>query len=171
MIPASPLGPIEAKIAWVRACNDRFGERLLNDIRVSAQIETLKAATEASFKEMTRSGVREMCRRCETEEGGSCCGAGLENRYDGWLLLINALLGVTIPAERWRKDACFFLGETGCRLRARHVICINYVCKKITDAFSPSRLEKLREREGEEIQTLFRLNESIKALLTKWTSG
>lgn len=168
---APPSGPIESKIAWARALNDRFGERLLHDIRVSAQIEILKATTQASGKEMTRSGVREMCRRCEMEDGGSCCGAGLENRYDGWLLLINVLLGVTLPHTRWRDEACFFLGKKGCRLTARHVICINYVCKKITDAFPPSRLDTLRKREGEEIQTLFLLNERIKGMLRQWTGG
>ncbi len=170
-MPAPPSGPIETKIAWARTCHKRYGERLLKDISVSAHIEALRVATQASGKEMTRSGIREMCRRCETEEGGSFCGAGLENRYDGWLLLINALMGVALPAERWRNDACFFLGEKGCRLRARHVICINYVCNKITDTFPPPRLETLREKEGEEIQTLFRLNEGIKAVLKEWTSA
>ncbi|MEJ2586392.1 MAG: hypothetical protein P8165_02180 [Deltaproteobacteria bacterium] len=161
--------PIREKIAWAQACRERFGERLLEDRRVSAQLNALRAASKACAAEMTRSGVRDMCRTCEADEGGSCCGAGLEDRYDGWLLLINCLLGVDLPSRRRFEKSCFFLGENGCRLLARHVICINYVCKKITDALPPSSMHPLREKEGEEIHALFLLNETIKRLLREWT--
>lgn len=162
--------PIADKIAWAQDAYDQFGKRLLAENTVSDALNHLMAAILASREELIRSGVCEMCRVCEVEEGGSCCGAGLENRYDGWLLLINRLLGTTLPTVPWRQDACFFLGRTGCLLLARHVICINYLCKNVTHTLPPSRLESLREREGKEIEALFGLNERIKTLWKGWTT-
>jgi hypothetical protein len=124
-----------------------------------------RRAVVASHQEMAATGMVEICRRCEEEEGGSCCGAGLENRSDGWLLLTNLLLGCSLPAAAHDAESCYFLGPNGCRLTARHTICVNYVCRKITDQLSPGALARLREREGEELQCLFLLVERIKGLV------
>ena len=53
---------------------------------------------------------------------------------------------------------------------ARHVICINYLCTKIADLIKPHTIIKLREREGEELNTLFLLQERLKKVLREWTS-
>lgn len=162
--------PIAEKIAWARNAHDQYGKRLLSEPVIYGALSELKAAVRASREEMNRTGVGEICRICEVEEGGSCCGAGLENRYDGWLLLINRLLGITLPTVPWRPEACFFLGRTGCLLWARHVICINYLCKKITHTIPSARLKTLRQQEGVEIEILFALKERIKTCLKKWTT-
>ena len=98
-------------------------------------------------------------------EGGSCCGYGLENRYDGWLLLINLFMDVELPKTRRDPKSCFFLGEKGCLLEVRHVICINYICKKISRQIEPSKISVLREQEGLEINFVFLLHEQIKRVL------
>jgi len=102
------------------------------------------------------------CRDCEEREGGSCCGAGLENRYDVSLLLTNLLLGVKLPKQGHEPSSCFFLGAQGCVLRARHVICVNYLCKKISDHIDAKRIAALRAKEGVELELLFHLQEEIK---------
>jgi hypothetical protein len=127
-------------------------------------------AVAASRLEMAQTGIAEICRRCDQEEGGSCCGAGIENRYDGWLLLINLLLGVVLPCERGRPDACYFWGDHGCFLMARHILCINYLCKNVTDRSDSKRIAALREKEGAEVNALFILHERIKAVLNQWIS-
>ena len=114
---------------------------------------------------MLRSGIVDCCRECEEKEGGSCCGAGLERHFSGILLLINLLLGETLPLEREQPSSCFFLSRTGCLLSARHVLCINYVCDKITSRMKPDQLAALRDAEGEEILLLFRVNETLRKLV------
>ena len=163
--------PIEEKIAWAQHCYQEFGNDLLKEKKLVDLLANLKAAVLASRREMALTGIVEVCRRCELEEGGSCCGAGLENRYDGWLLLINLLLGVKLPETRQQTDSCFLLGKSGCLLMARHVICINYLCKKITDLIDPHTIMDQREKESEEVNTLFMLHESIKTVLRKWTNN
>ena len=107
------------------------------------------------------------CLSCEVDDGGSCCGAGLEDKYDGVLLLLNLLLGVRLPRKRFESRSCYFLGEKGCLLLARHVICVNYLCRRITERVDPQRIASLRTKEGAELELLFHLYEGIRKLMKK----
>ena len=120
---------------------------------------------------MTESGIVQICRDCERNEGGSCCAKGLENHYSGILLLINLLMGVKLPRKRRNPSDCFFLGSEGCRLSARHVICINYACHRITNRIDSRVLAGLREKEGTELECLFHLNERIIKILRENTNS
>ncbi len=123
---------------------------------------------------MSESGIVQACAECETLEGGSCCGKGLEDYYDGYLLLINLLLGADLPAQRREPRSCYFLGPMGCVLPARHVLCVNYLCKKATDRIDSQDLALLRELEGVELETLFRLHERVKKVIKEledWSNG
>ncbi len=50
---------------------------------------------------------------------------------------------------------------------ARQVICINYMCRKITDRTDPIKIRVLRDKEGEEIKLLFLLQEAVNKKLRK----
>jgi len=166
--PISINRPVKKRIAWAESCFQGSGDLFLKDETIAGLLAEFKSAVKASRQEMNKTGVVALCRECDQEEGGSCCGRGLENKYDAWLLLINRLLGVELPGERRQADGCFFLGEKGCVLMARHVICINYMCKKITNDIQPSALKTLREMEGVEINCLFMLNETAKQAFRQW---
>jgi len=164
-------GSVEEKVAWARAGHLSWGEFLREDGDVSRLLPRLRREIEHSRKAMWEGGVTLACRACEEMEGGSCCGAGIERKYDGYLLLINLMLGAELPEERLEPKSCFFLGAEGCCLKARHVICINYLCKKITDQVEPKGLSLLREAEGAELFTLFQLHERIKKLIRAMSPG
>ena len=150
------------KILWAEKFYSLSKDELLRNPEISDLLRRLRAAIHDSRCEMAGTGIVGICRDCEQKEGGSCCGYGLEAYYDETLLLINLLLGVGLPKERAESTSCFFLSANGCGLLARHVICINYVCEKITDRFHPQELASLREKEGVEVELLFRLNEEMK---------
>ena len=157
--------PIEEKIAWAQHRYENFREQLIHEKSVVDYLTNLECSVQASYKEMREVGILEICRVCEKNEGGSCCGKGLENKYDGWLLLINLLLKVQLPIKRHDRRSCFFLGDAGCLLKARHVICVNYLCHQITKRISPHKLSALREKEGDELKILFLLQERLKLVL------
>jgi len=160
--PPSISSPVEEKIAWAEDCYERFGNQFFSDRTISDFTERLKRAVQTSRDEMTAAGIDAICRECEENEGGSCCGHGIENRYDGWLLFINLLLKVSLPKKRYDPQSCFFLGKEGCILLARHVICVNYLCKKLTDRIDPGTIKSLRQKEGDELNALFLLHENVK---------
>ena len=163
--------PIEVKVAWAEACWREKGDLLLEDRGIADLLGELKTAIHSSHDEMVESGIADECRNCEQMGGGSCCGAGLENHYTGTLLLINLLLDVSIPKQRNDASSCFFLGKRGCQLLARHVICINYLCKTIDSCIDPRKIAALREKEGIEVEALFLLNERIRKKLMDQPSG
>jgi len=157
--------PIEDKIDWANHCYQRQGSQILEDKAVAELLEKIKTAIPASHSEMLKTGIVDLCMQCEQDEGGSCCGYGMENKYDGWMLLMNLLLGIKLPKTRRDPKSCFFLGEKGCLLLARHVICINYICRNISDRIDSQKILALREKEGAEINLVFFLHERLKKTL------
>jgi hypothetical protein len=161
----NPPGGILDKIYWAEDRYHRYRNRLLGDPLVADLLERVRSAVSAADGVRAAAGIERMCAECETQEGGSCCGVGLEDKYDACLLLINRLLGVDLPHSREDTYSCWFLSERGCRLQARHVICVNYVCEKIEKGVKSGRMQKIREKEGAELAGIFRLHQRVTGLL------
>jgi len=139
--------------------------RLRGDEVVGRLLAELRPHLAASRDAMVGSGLVAGCRICEEEEGGSCCGRGMEDHYDGVLLLVNLMLGAAIERERRDEESCLFLGSAGCRLLARDHICVNYLCAEARERISEPALAEMRRRQGLELDTLFRLTDRIAILL------
>jgi hypothetical protein len=153
------------KIGWAKELYSNFGKQFIEDHTVSCLLKSLETAIAESRSIMTESGLSALCEQCEVEEGGSCCGRGLEDRYSASLLLINVMLDASLPEQRYDVNSCFFLDQKGCQLKARHAICVSYICSKIKHLLDPDLLKLLKESEGVELESVFRLNERIKVLL------
>jgi len=161
----SDRNSIIQKIKTAEAYYLREKETFLSDRRLMELLRDLKIAIRDSRQTMEEIGLISLCRDCEEKEGGSCCGKGLENKYSVTLLLINFLLGISLPKTRYDQKSCFFLGNKGCLLAARHVICVNYLCAKINNSISQDKILLLREKEGIELDLLFLAYERVKKLL------
>jgi hypothetical protein len=156
---------IEEKIQWAELVWEAESASLLRNRETASMLERFRRAALASQREMRLSGAAEICRRCDQEEGGSCCGKGIEDHYSALLLLVNRLLGIPLPKSRPDPESCYFLAPDGCMLLARHVICVNYICRAVTERIDPARLSAMREKEGEELTTLFLLAERVRSAL------
>jgi hypothetical protein len=156
---------IEEKIQKANMLYAVSGEVLRQDGSIRALLERLQRSIQATRETMSVLGVVAECKHCEEEEGGSCCGAGIENRYDVVLLLVNLLLHVALPTQAQSRASCYFLGENGCTLLARHVLCVNYLCAKIQNKLSRHGLGRLQDCINEELDAEFFLHEAIKRKL------
>ena len=156
---------IKERIRRVKRVYEKIKDEVLGDSYVRGVIKELKEKIAERRDLMIRSGMSDICRRCEKEEGGSCCGRGIEEKFDEALLFINAILGCDIPEFREEERSCLFLGKDGCKLLVPHVICINYICEKIERGVRKEDLSKLREIEGDFINLTFKLHEYI---VKKW---
>ncbi len=153
---------IEEKIEEARTLYEVWADRLRRDGRIRDLLARLERDIEASMRAMRAFRVTQACKWCEEEEGGSCCGAGIENRYEPLQLLINLLLGVALPDQRPIPDSCHFLEADGCCLKARHVLCVNYLCTKLQRALSQEERNALQAVIGEELDTGFALHEAVR---------
>jgi hypothetical protein len=145
---------------------------LLQDEYFQNLLLKLDQNIEATKNEMVAIGVVRECADCAVNGDGTCCGVRYGYKYDRILLLINLLLGKTFVNKARDPRLCYFLTEQGCALRARHVICVNYICQRIRENIQHEKLVRLQEIAGEELNTLFILEEYIKkkiAILTPFT--
>jgi hypothetical protein len=125
----------------------------------------LESHWSTSWRVMEETGIVACCRHCEEEEGGSCCGRGIEDKYNETLLLLNLLWGVVLPEQRGRPDSCFFLGDCGCLLKIRDVLCVNYLCTAVQKRLSTEALARVQEAIGRELETVFVLQEAARRIL------
>jgi hypothetical protein len=114
---------------------------------------------------MQRVSVTEACTDCAQQGAGSCCFEGIESGYDHMLLLINLLMGCTIPDFREVPDSCFFVGKTGCKLQARYYYCVHYLCPALQAALGPSAQRRLLSVVGKELAAGWELERALRKFL------
>ena len=156
---------IEDKIKTARHLYDLWSDQLKREPHIHQLIGKLERCLENSRAAMLELGIVETCKHCDEEEGGSCCGAGLENKFDTFLLLMNLLLDVSLPKGHHRPDSCYLLTDKGCRLKVRLVLCVDFLCPKILNTMSQGDLIRLQEVSGDELTTGFVLYDVIKKFL------
>jgi hypothetical protein len=156
---------IDEKIKIAQDLFRAWHDEIWADARVRELLEVLEEKLAASRKINIDLGVFAVCQHCEDEGGGSCCGAGIENRYSPHLLLLNLLLGRELPTGHCIVSSCYFLGKDGCGLLARDILCINYLCASIQKWLSREDLIGLQTVTGEEMETMFRLHEAVKQFI------
>lgn len=158
---------IQDRIGRARSLAETCGEALRGDATVRDLMKRLEASLEASCQAMIDTGIISACRRCDEEEGGSCCGAGIESHYGETLLLLNLLFGVDLPSRPSRENSCLFLTDRGCGLKVRQVLCVNYLCQAIQKGLESADRQRLQKAVGEELDTVFLLQEAALRVLAR----
>ena len=153
---------IQEKIEQAQDLFETCGDSLRENPSIRTLLNKLQECIENTKGSMLKLGVVAECKHCEEQEGGSCCGTGIENKYDVELLLVNLLLEASLRNQQPSQNSCYFLGEKGCKLTARHVLCVNYMCQKLQKKLAREQLISLQTCAGEELDTLFILHEAIK---------
>ena len=79
--PSHPISinrPVKERIAWSESCFQSSQDLFFEDEKIAGLLVEFKSAVKASRQKMDKSGVVDLCRECDQEEGGSCCGKGLK---------------------------------------------------------------------------------------------
>ena len=139
-----------------------FGHSLLRDEELQTILVQLDERIEATQKALVAGGIIRECADCAVNGDGTCCGRRTGYKYDSVLLLVNLLLGRSLPVQSQDPDSCYFLTRDGCILRARHVICVNFLCPRLQKNIRQEILIQLQKTAGEELDTLFLIEEHIK---------
>jgi hypothetical protein len=134
----------------------------MQDCEVYTLLGELDLHIEATQSAMVKAGIVKECADCAVNGEGTCCGVRTGYKYGSVLLLINLLLGGTLPSAPTDIHVCHFLTKQGCALRARHVICVNFVCQRLRDVIPHNLLCNVQAIASGEIDTLFCLEECIK---------
>ena len=147
----------EALRLWRALCRS-----LLQDERFKYLLGSLRQRIRITRNEMALAGMTKECADCAAAGEGPCCGTRTHYKYDCIILLINILLGISLKRDAPLPGTCHFLTEQGCMLVARHVICVNYICRRLRDRIEHRKLVRVQEAAGKELDMLFALEEYLK---------
>lgn len=153
---------VEHEIVLANHLHKFFGHVLLPDEKLRTLLMQLDQNIEATQNQMVAAGIVKECADCAVNGDGTCCGKRTGFKYDSIILLINLLLGKTIPLKSQDPHACYFLKQEGCVLRARHVICVNFLCPRLSKNIQQKMLIQVQGVAGQELDTLFLVEEYIK---------
>ena len=156
---------IQDKIKLAQNLYVSWQDALRKQLHINNLLADLERCLKASRESMQDLRIIDICKCCDEKEGGSCCGAGMENKLDTYLLLVNLLLGVSLPECHVRTNSCYLLTDNGCILRMRLVLCIDFLCDKILNVLSVEEHLRLQKISGEELLAGFRLYDAIKKFL------
>jgi hypothetical protein len=121
---------LKKQISCASLLNERFGAACLEDPELGGLLLELEREIQKTDSLMLDSGVIAACTRC-AKATGSCCFKEMGESYGHIQLFANRLLGSELPQKRQFPGGCFFVGEKGCRLKARHAFCLNYFCPEL----------------------------------------
>jgi hypothetical protein len=156
---------IRQKIALARDLMDARGMELAGDQVLQRLLEGYDAAINDTFACMRELDLGGLCGMCATSvEGGGCCGRGIDEWYDHYLMLMNMMLGIGLPESRHDPSGCFFLGPSGCTIRARYHFCVNYLCYRIHEKYTDEELQRLGAASGRELYMSWRLEMRLREL-------
>ena len=161
--------PIQEKIRMAHDLFARWGTALREDRRIETLLEQLEQDLESSRQTMVDLEVVAACTDCDQEEGKSCCaqGRGFEEKYDPYLLVMNLFLGVSLPEHHARLDGCYFLTRTGCCLKVRLFLCVDFLCPAIRNRLPHKELLRLQTVSGHELTTGFLVYDAIKRAIRR----
>jgi len=157
---------ISQKLALVRKIWQKHQKRLQQDPKVQELLFQHQKAFQHAQAVMRLTGAEAFCARCG-RDGISCCGADMELHCDDALLVANLLCEVELPSQRAFPKGCFFLGEEGCILKVRPLICRNFICPELAAFLGPEKTRILQESLEGEARALFLLGEKIRSLVLK----
>ena len=153
---------IENLIASAYNLRISCGDSLLQDSEMQTLLHRLNKTIAATVNEMESVGVVKECADCAVHGEGTCCGTRTGYKCDSILILLNLLLSVSPVIQTRHPHLCAFLTEQGCSLRARPVICVNFICRRLRRNITHESIVRLQEVAGEELDALFTAEEHVK---------
>jgi hypothetical protein len=156
------MGDVAREVHRAHSLQRTFGQALLQDEKVRALLVQLDEHIEATQKALVDVGIVNECADCAVNGDGTCCGKRTGYKYSSVLLLVNLLLGRSLPIQLQDPTSCYFLTREGCVLRARHVICVNFLCPRLRRNIPQQMLIHMQDVAGQELDTLFTVEEYIK---------
>jgi len=141
--------------------HEQFGPLVPDVAPLLVLIENYGALIKSTDALMRELGVVAACTQCAVSGKGSCCFDGMDRSYGATALLVNLLLGSELHEETDFPRTCRYVGEEGCRLKARHSFCLNYFCPDLQESLGAEKIERIRRGVGEQLLAGWELERAL----------
>jgi len=139
-------GDVALKLGVARELYVQFGNVLLQQPDILANLTIVEANERALQVQMRAMTMGATCTLCAIRQGGGCCSIFMAGENDVLQLLMNLLAGVQVVMQQDNQQECCFLGITGCILTMKPMFCLNYNCSHIKEKEVAVTLLHLEQR-------------------------
>ena len=122
----------------------------LEDRQLAGRLRELDRQAQGTDSLMLGSGVVAACSSC-AKTTGSCCFREMGESYGFVQLFVNRLLGAELPQKPDFPGSCFFVGEKGCKLKAKHAFCLNYFCPDLINLLGDDTVLGIQRQVGQQL--------------------
>ena len=143
------------------------GEVMALDAGIRSLVTGYREAISETGEAMNGMGVVEACTVCAARCRDGCCFMGIEDGYDHILLMVNLLLGGSLPHHGELPGCCYFVGSKGCTLIARYYFCLHYFCPDLMKSLGSARVTTLLATVGIELSIGWRLEKAVRDWLLR----
>jgi hypothetical protein len=133
-----------------------------NDEKFRALLQKLDESIDTTHHYKDMYGISDECADCSLHGNDTCCGKRTGFQCDPIILFLNIKLGYSLKVQDTSPHLCSFLSVNGCTLRVRPILCVNFLCKRLRDNIPHQNLVQLQTVAGEELDTLFLIENTIK---------
>lgn len=133
-----------------------------NDEEFRTLLQKLDKNIDTTHHYMDMYGISDECADCSLHGKDTCCGKRTGFQCDPIILFLNLKLGYSLKVQGPSPHLCSFLSVNGCTLRVRPILCVNFICKRLRDNIPHQNLVQLQTVAGEELNTLFLIENTIK---------
>jgi hypothetical protein len=158
----TPEQRLHHEIDEAKALFERSTQALVEQPTLRALLAAYRNAIEEVQNLMRQGGVTAACTLCAEQEQGGCCFEGIETAYDRIILLINLLMGCTLPDRREVPGSCFFVGAEGCKLSARYYFCVHYLCSVLRTTLGTVAKDELLSSVAGELAAGWELEQALR---------
>lgn len=141
--------------------NERFGLACPNDPELGRLLRKLRDLICKTGSAMLHTGIESACTRCAASGKGSCCFREMGESYGFMGLFVNLLLGSVLPEKTDFPGSCHFVGDKGCKLRARHSFCLNYFCPDLRNSLGEQTILRIQQQVGEQLLAGWELERAL----------
>lgn len=129
----------------------KYCDKLLGDEHFRKLMENYSQNIRATCSLMQQFGIWGKCTECGKSPQGSCCAPEVATWYDPETILLNLVMGCSLPNFPVYPNHCLFLGKNGCILKSHHYYCVHFLCTPLKSTLSPDNLACLYSTIGSEI--------------------
>lgn len=155
---------LKETLASAKELYQKYKEIWQKDPRLQTLLQEFQKGLRESEEAYRQTQASALCLTC-AQEDRSCCRRGMELEVSRELLILNLLLGTTLPSRRRYSRGCFFLGENGCLLTARPILCRNFFCPWFQQKMPLQKLRYLQEKQERECVALFQILDHLRGYL------
>jgi len=153
--------PLEQRLELARELAGRRGTDWRADPALLEPLQHLRDAAADLARASRGAGIDRICTDCGRRNEDGCCQPRMGDEASGAAYLVEILAFGEPPLPHPDDGSCPFMGDRGCVLELKPVICVNHLCPEIHAEVPGDEIRDLKKATGELLTAQVALEDEI----------